>query len=104
MFGNFYLMKNHKIAHNSTTIEARRKNKHSFGILFDIFVWFTKIKIYLPLSYFYGSVVKIIFTHFTGLLVKTIKRGAVVKIKEIVICAKIGLIHSKSWGSTPTLA
>ncbi len=33
MFCNFYLMKNHKIAINSTTAKARGKNKHLFGIL-----------------------------------------------------------------------
>jgi len=33
MVCNFYLVKNHKIANNSTTIEAREKNKHIFGIL-----------------------------------------------------------------------
>ena len=33
MVCNFYLVKNHKIANNSATIEAREKNKHIFGIL-----------------------------------------------------------------------
>jgi hypothetical protein len=33
MFGNFYLVKNHKIAHNSTTTKAGEKNKYMFGIL-----------------------------------------------------------------------
>jgi hypothetical protein len=33
MFCNFYLMKYHKIAKNSTTTKAREKNKHRFGIL-----------------------------------------------------------------------
>ncbi len=33
MFSNFYLVKNHKIANNSTTTTAREKNKHRFGIL-----------------------------------------------------------------------
>jgi hypothetical protein len=28
MFCNFYLVKNHKIAKNSTTTKAREKNKH----------------------------------------------------------------------------
>jgi hypothetical protein len=35
MFSNFYLVKNYKIAKNSTTTEAREKN-HSFGILRDL--------------------------------------------------------------------
>ncbi len=30
---NVYLLKNHKIANNSTTNEAWEKNKHRFGIL-----------------------------------------------------------------------
>jgi hypothetical protein len=33
VFCNFYLLKNHKIADNSTTPKAREKNKHRFGIL-----------------------------------------------------------------------
>ncbi len=33
MFGSFYLVKNHKIATNSTATKAREKNKHRFGIL-----------------------------------------------------------------------
>jgi hypothetical protein len=33
MFCNFYLVKNHKIANNSATTEAREKNKYIFGIL-----------------------------------------------------------------------
>ncbi len=33
MFCNFYLVKNHEIADNSATAEAREKNKHRFGIL-----------------------------------------------------------------------
>jgi hypothetical protein len=33
MFCNFYYVKNHKIAYNSATTEAREKNKHIFGIL-----------------------------------------------------------------------
>jgi hypothetical protein len=33
MFCNFDLVKNHKIAHNSTTTKANEKNKHRFGIL-----------------------------------------------------------------------
>jgi hypothetical protein len=33
MFYNFYLVKNHKIAINSTTTKAREKNKHRFGNL-----------------------------------------------------------------------
>jgi hypothetical protein len=33
MFCNFYLVKNHKIANNSATTEAREKNKDIFGIL-----------------------------------------------------------------------
>ncbi len=32
-FCNFYLVKNHKIAKNSTATKARAKNKHRFGIL-----------------------------------------------------------------------
>jgi hypothetical protein len=32
MFCNFYLMKNHKIANNSTTIKAREKNKQRYGM------------------------------------------------------------------------
>jgi hypothetical protein len=46
MFYNFYLMKNHKIAHNSTTTTAR-KTKHKFGILkiLEIFeIYFTYFK------------------------------------------------------------
>jgi hypothetical protein len=31
MFGNFYLVKNLKIANNSTTPKAREKNKHKYG-------------------------------------------------------------------------
>jgi hypothetical protein len=39
MFCNFYLLKNHKIAKNSTTTKAREKNKHRLGIIriFEIF-------------------------------------------------------------------
>jgi hypothetical protein len=33
IFWNFYCVKNHKIAINSTTSKAREKNKHRFGIL-----------------------------------------------------------------------
>jgi hypothetical protein len=33
MVRNFYLVKNHKIANNSTTTKAREKSKHRFGIL-----------------------------------------------------------------------
>jgi hypothetical protein len=33
MFCNIYLVKNLKIAKNSTTAKAREKNKHSFGII-----------------------------------------------------------------------
>jgi len=33
MFCNFYLVKYHKFAKNSTTTKFRDKNKHSFGIL-----------------------------------------------------------------------
>jgi len=33
MFYNFYLVKNHKNAINSTTTKVREKNKHRFGIL-----------------------------------------------------------------------
>jgi hypothetical protein len=33
MFCNFNLVKNHKIAKNSTTTKAREKNKIRFGIL-----------------------------------------------------------------------
>ncbi len=32
MFCNFYFMKNHKIAKNSTTTTGTEKNKHKFGI------------------------------------------------------------------------
>ncbi len=32
MLCNFYLVKGHKIANDSTTTEAREKNKHSFEI------------------------------------------------------------------------
>jgi hypothetical protein len=32
MFCNFHLVKNHKIAKNSTTTKAREKNKHRFRI------------------------------------------------------------------------
>jgi hypothetical protein len=32
MFCNFYLVKNHKIAENSTTTKAREKNQHRFQI------------------------------------------------------------------------
>ncbi len=32
MFCNFYLVKNHKIANNSATTEAR-ENMHAFGVL-----------------------------------------------------------------------
>jgi hypothetical protein len=38
MFCNFYLVKNHKIANNPASTEAREKNKHIFGIL-RIFGW-----------------------------------------------------------------
>ena len=40
MLRNFYLVKSHNIAIDSTTTEAREKNKHRFGI-FRIFdnVW-----------------------------------------------------------------
>jgi hypothetical protein len=33
MFCYFYLARNHKIANNSTTDEAREKNKHRVGII-----------------------------------------------------------------------
>ena len=33
IFCNFYIVKNHKIANNSATTEAREKNKDIFGIL-----------------------------------------------------------------------
>jgi hypothetical protein len=33
MFCNFYLVKNHKIANNLATTEAREKYNHIFGIL-----------------------------------------------------------------------
>jgi hypothetical protein len=33
MVYNFYLAKNNKIAHNSTTTKAREKNEHRIGIL-----------------------------------------------------------------------
>jgi hypothetical protein len=33
MFSNFYVMKNHKIANNPTTTDAREKNEPKFGIL-----------------------------------------------------------------------
>jgi hypothetical protein len=33
MFCNFYLVKNHKIAKNSTTTKAKEKNNQRFGIL-----------------------------------------------------------------------
>jgi hypothetical protein len=33
MFCNFYSVKNHKIANNSATTEARENNKSIFGIL-----------------------------------------------------------------------
>jgi hypothetical protein len=33
MFHNFYLAKNHKIPKNSTTTEAREKNKQRYGRL-----------------------------------------------------------------------
>jgi hypothetical protein len=33
MFCKFYLVKNHKIANNSATTDAREKNKQLFGIL-----------------------------------------------------------------------
>jgi hypothetical protein len=32
MFCNFYFIKNHKISNNSTTADARDKNRHIFGI------------------------------------------------------------------------
>jgi hypothetical protein len=32
IFCNLYLVKNHKIAKNSTTTKAREKNKQRFGI------------------------------------------------------------------------
>ncbi len=42
MFCNFYLVKNPKIAKNSTTTKAREKNKHRFGILRILeFFWCT---------------------------------------------------------------
>jgi hypothetical protein len=39
MFWNFYIVKNHKIAKNSTTTKAREKIKHIFGhlIVLEIF-------------------------------------------------------------------
>jgi hypothetical protein len=33
MFCNFYFVKSHKMSNNSTTTEAREKNKHIFGVL-----------------------------------------------------------------------
>ncbi len=33
MFYNFYSARNYKTANNSTTDEAKEKNKHGFGIL-----------------------------------------------------------------------
>ncbi len=42
MFCNFYLVKIHKIANNSTTIKAREKNKYRFGILRNFDVYLTK--------------------------------------------------------------
>jgi hypothetical protein len=42
MFCHFKLVKNHKIANNSTTDEAGEKNKHIFGILRNLeIVWCT---------------------------------------------------------------
>ncbi len=46
-FCKFYLMKNYKIAHNSTTTEAREKNKRDLELLeFENFsiVYLTKFK------------------------------------------------------------
>ncbi len=44
MFCNFYLVKNHKIAKNSTTSKAREKNKYRFGIFRIFYVRLTKFK------------------------------------------------------------
>ncbi len=59
-FCNFYFVKNHKIANNPATTEAREKNKHIFGILriLEIFVMYVQqnlktIKFYFIIAQIY---------------------------------------------------